>query len=352
MNLEEIINGIVKPDIKYYEYAKKHFDGIAKPIGSFGKLEDIIAQICSIEERKIPSIKKRAVVVFCSDNGIVEEGVSQVGQFVTANVFRSINDKTACISNLAKETSCDVFAVDMGINDIFPKDKGIHKKIAMGTDNFLKGHAMSYEDAKKAIFAGFEMAEQLNRSHYDIAVAGEMGIGNTTTSAAVVSCLLNLTVEDVTGKGAGLSDEGLLKKIDVIKKGISINAPDCNDVLDVISKIGGFDIAAMCGFYLGCAYYKMPCILDGFIALSAALCAVKLCSITKEYLIPSHKSSEKGMKYVLDHLNLSPVLDGNFHQGEGCGAVMLLPLLDLGITIYNTQQSFADMEMKPYERFN
>ena len=183
-------------------------------------------------------------------------------------------------------------------------------------------------------------------------MAGEMGIGNTTTSAAVVSCLLNINAEDSAGKGAGLSDEGLIKKIDVIKRGILINNPKSNDVLDVLSKMGGFDIAAMCGFYLGCAYYKIPCILDGFISLTAALCAVKLCGITLEYLIPSHKSSEKGMKYVLDYLNISPILDGNFHQGEGCGAIMLSPLLDLGINIYNTQQSFADMEMKPYERFN
>lgn len=352
MNLDEIISGIKAPDAEYYQYAKKHFDNIAKPIGSFGKLEDIVAQICSIEEKTIPTIKKRAAVVFCSDNGIVEEGVSQVGQFVTANVFKSINDKCACISNLAMEVGCDVFAVDVGINAPFLNGEGINKKTAMGTHNFLKGCAMSKDEAVKAVFTGFEMAQQLKTKGYDIALAGEMGIGNTTTSSAVVCCLLRIKAEEAAGKGAGLSDAGLLKKIAVIKEGILKNKPDCDNVIDVLSKLGGFDIAAMCGFYLGCAYYKLPCILDGFIALTAALCAVKLCGITVKYLIPSHKSTEKGMKYVLESLNLSPILDGNFHQGEGCGAMMLLPLLDLSLTIYKKQQSFADIKMKPYERFD
>ena len=351
MTLEEITKGIEAPDEIYYKKALERFDSIAKPIGSFGKLEEITAQICSIQKTLDPCISKRAVAVFCADNGIVEEGVSQVGQFVTANVFKNILDGSACISNLANCAHADTFAVDVGINDLLPKDKGIHKKVAMGTENFLKGPAMTRENCEKAILAGFETAKLLTEKGYDILIAGEMGIGNTTTSSAVVSCLLGLPAEDVTGRGAGLSDEGLEHKINVIKKGISLNKPDKTDVLDVLSKVGGFDIAAMCGFYLGCAYFKKPCIVDGFIALTAALFAVKLNSITAKYLIPSHKSSEKAVSALLSFLEMAPILDCNFHQGEGCGAVSLLPLLDMGMSIYKNQQSFTDMEMKPYERF-
>ncbi len=342
MRLFEAITKIEKTDEKAMEKARKHWLSIAKPLFSLGKLEDIIIKISGIKKTSEYSIEKKALIVMCADNGVVEEGVTQTGQAVTATVTENFAKGLTSACFMSEIAGVDVFPVDIGVAvDV----KGVTEKnikIAYGTKNIAKGPAMSEEQALSAIEVGINKVIELKNKGYDIIATGEMGIGNTTTSSAVTSFLFDVPAEEITGRGAGLTSEGLRKKIDVVKKAIEINKPDRHDMTDIISKIGGLDIAGLVGVFIGGALCRVPIVIDGFISSVSAVLAVEICPEIKDYIIASHISKEPAGKFVLDKLGLSPVITADMCLGEGTGAVALFPLLDMAYRVYSKMNTFEN----------
>ena len=273
MKLQETIEKIRPLDENAMECARKHWDSIAHPLHSLGKLEDMVVQIAGITGTSKVQAHKRVLVPMCADNGVVEEGVTQTGQEITALVAENFLCTKAASSIMCKSVKCDIFPVDVGVAS---EVSILNRKIAYGTKNMAKEPAMTREQAVQAVETGIEIAEMMKEKGYDIIATGEMGIGNTTTSSAVASVLLDLPVETMTGRGAGLSTQGFHKKIQVIKDAIALHKPDKEDALDVLSKVGGFDIAAIAGLFLGGAALQMPVIIDGVISATAALAAAAI----------------------------------------------------------------------------
>lgn len=347
MTLEEAKKQITPLNTKAMEEAVEHWNSIAKPLHSLGKLEDLVVQLAGIAGTPNVKIEKRALVAMCADNGVVEEGVTQSGQEVTAIVAENFlkAETTACI--MAKNCGADVYPVDVGM----AADTKVRTdlKVAHGTKNMAKTPAMTREEAIKAIEAGIFMAEELKDRGYQILATGEMGIGNTTTSSAVASVLMEEPVETMTGRGAGLTSEGLARKIKVIKDAIALHKPDREDAIDVLAKVGGFDIAGMAGVFFGGAALKIPVIMDGFISCVAALVAVSICPEVSGYILASHVSKEPAARLILEYLQKEAVIHGDMCLGEGTGAIALLPLLDLGIAVYHSMSTFEEIHVEQYE---
>ncbi len=347
MKYEEAIDCIGAPDAEAMLRCARRWDSIAKPLHSLGKLEDALIQIAGVTGDTQIELKKKVLVIFCADNGVVEEGVTQATSEVTAIVAENFLSLNSCACVMAKQIGADVIPIDIGMNRDTKLSK--NKKIAYGTNSILRGPAMTREQALQAIEVGINTALELKEQNYNIIATGEMGIGNTTTSSAVASVMLDLSVESVTGKGAGLSDIGLLRKIDVIKGAIAINKPDKNDPIDVLSKLGGYDIAGMVGVYLGGAVAKIPVIIDGFISAVAALLAIRINPKTREYILASHVSKEKAGRLLLEAMDKEPFLTCEMCLGEGTGAIALLPLLDLGVAVYNQMSTFEQIAVEAYQ---
>lgn len=346
MTLEEAKKKIQKPDEQAKELCRRRWDSIAKPLHSLGKLEDYFVKIAGMTGSSQITLQKKALVVMCADNGVVEEGVTQTGQEVTALVTENFMKKQATSSVLCQMTGADIVPVDIGV----AVDTSVmNRKIAYGTKNMTKGPAMSRSQALQAIETGISIVGELKEKGYRILATGEMGIGNTTTSSAVASVLLDLPVEEMTGRGAGLSSEGLKRKIAAIKKAIQVNQPDRQDAVDVLAKVGGFDIAGLAGVFLGGAVYRIPVVIDGFISGVAALCAASICPEAKEYMLASHVSKEPAAIQVLDALGMEAPLHCDMCLGEGTGAVTLFPILSLAEAVYNGMSTFHDIKMKEYQ---
>lgn len=348
MTLWEAIKGVrpVCEDVR--RQALEHWDRVAKPLGSLGVLEEDIVRIAAASRRPDVSLKRKAIVVMCGDNGIVKEGVTQTGQEVTAIVAGNMARGDSCVCIMAGLAGADVIPVDVGMacREEIP---GVHNhKVARGTRDFLEGPAMTREETVMAMEAGIRMALWLKDQGYELAGSGEMGIGNTTTSSAVLSVLLDADAELVTGRGAGLSAEGCSRKIQVIREGIRIHAPRREDPVDVLSKVGGFDLAALTGFYVGCAACGLPVVLDGLITGAAALAAAGLCPLVREYLLASHVSAEPAGRMVLKALGLTPAIDAGMCLGEGTGAAAMFPLLDMAAAVYTQMSSFEDIHVEQY----
>ena len=347
MTLEESLKQIRPLNREAMESAGKRWDSIAKPLHSLGKMEDLVIQIAGIQETPDISVKKRALVSMCADNGVVEEGVTQTGQEVTAIVAENFlsGDTSACV--MCRQCGTDVFPVDVGmvVNTKVPTDL----KVAMGTKNMTKEPAMTREEAIKGLEAGIEMVRRLKEKGYTLLATGEMGIGNTTTSSAVASVLLDEPVEKMTGRGAGLSGEGLNRKIAAIKKAVEVNKPDPSDAIDVLAKVGGFDIAGMAGVFLGGAALRVPVVIDGFISCVSALIAKKICPTAGDYMIASHVSKEPAARLLLEALEKEAVIHGDMCLGEGSGAVALFPYIDMGIAVYESMSTFEDIHVEQYE---
>lgn len=347
MTIEEAIAVIRPLDQQVMEQAKKRWDSIAKPLHSLGKMENLIIQIAGITGDYHVDIHKKALVAMCADNGVVEEGVTQTGQEVTAIVADNFVRGTSTVCVMCQQCGVDMKPVDIGmVTDSLARTD---LKVSYGTRNMAKGPAMTKEQARQAIQAGIRMAEELKSQGYQILATGEMGIGNTTTSSAVASVLLDQPVTRMTGRGAGLSSEGLLRKIHTIEKAIHLNQPDQADPVDVLAKVGGLDIAGLTGVYLGGAALGMPVVMDGFISSVAALAAKRMCALAGEYMIPSHMSKEPASGLLMEALDKDPVLHGDMCLGEGTGAVALFPFLDMGVTLYNTLSTFEDIHVEQYE---
>ncbi len=346
MTLEETIAAIRPLDQKASELCMEHWDALAKPLRSLGKLETCIAQIAGIQRNPKVNIEKKGLLVMCADNGVVTEGVTQTGQEVTAQVaenFAAENKATTTI--LCKKVGADIWPIDIGVY----RDTNIRNcKIAYGTKNLYLEPAMTREEAVKALETGINLVMEKKQEGYTLLAAGEMGIGNTTTSSAVASVLLNRPVEEMTGRGAGLSSKGLERKIEVIRHAIQLHQPDPEDAVDVLAKVGGFDIAGMAGVFLGGAAAGIPVVIDGFIAGVAALVAQRICPLAGDYMIASHISQEPATKQVLEALGKEAFLTADMHLGEGSGAVMLFPILDLAVEVYFKMATFQENDIENY----
>ena len=310
---------------------------LAKPPGSLGRLETLSIQLAGITGKVHNKIEKKHLLVFAADNGVVEEGVSSAPQSVTLMQTINLTRHKTGASTLCKHFGCEITVCDVGVNADIKEPKVLNKKIAYGTQNIVKGPAMTREQAEQAILIGYELAKATDT---DVIGIGEMGIGNTTTSSAVLSVLLDADVDAVTGRGGGITDQSFLKKKQVIKDAIAINAPYKDDVVDVLAKVGGFDIAAMCGAFLGCAAKRCPVVIDGFISAVAALCAYKLCPNAVQYFIPSHASYEIGYKLAMGAMNLQPLFLLGMRLGEGSGCPLAFEILDAACAIINDMATF------------
>ena len=328
MTLEETLVQIKPLDERAMEIAAKRWDSIAKPLHSLGKMEKLVIQIAGITGDPDIHIKTRALVPMCADNGVVEEGVTQTGQEVTAIVAENFlsGDTSACV--MSRQCGTKVIPVDIGMT---------------------KEPAMTREQAVQALETGIEMVRRLKEDGYGLLATGEMGIGNTTTSSAVASVLLNRPAEEMTGRGAGLSGDGLDRKIHAIKKAIAVNRPDPKDAIDVLAKVGGFDIAGMAGMFLGGAALGVPVVIDGFISCVAALIAQRICPQAGDYMIASHVSKEPAAHLILEALGKEAVLHGEMCLGEGSGAVALFPFLDMGVAVYESMSTFEDIHVEQYK---
>lgn len=340
--IEEKLLKIRGLDKKAMDNAKNFLDNLCKPLGSLGTLEDIVIQLCGIREEMVYNINKKTIVIMCSDNGIVEEGVSSCPKEVTATVTENFIKGTTGVCALSKFFNSDLTVVDIGVDKDFLTKDIINKKIMYGTRNMIKGPAMSRQEAIKAIECGIEIVEELVGKGYDLIGTGEMGIGNTTTSATVIAALTDLDSELIVGRGSGLTEEALEKKKDIVKKVLEINKPNKDDAIDVISKVGGLDIAGLCGVFLGGAIYRVPIVVDGLISSAAALCAFKLCNESKDFMIPSHLSKEPGADYVMKELGLNPMLNLGMRLGEGTGCTIAFSIIESAIYTANNMESFEN----------
>ena len=337
MELNTYLDSIKPLDEAAMAAARERQAQLAKPPGSLGRLEDLSIQLAGITGKVHNKIEKKHLLVFSADNGVVAEGVSSAPQSVTLMQTINLTRHKTGASTLCKHFGCEITVCDVGVNADIKEPKVLNKKIAYGTQNIVKGPAMSREQAMQAIMTGIELARNTDA---DVIGIGEMGIGNTTTSSAVLSVLLDADVEAVTGRGGGITDDSFLKKKQVIKDAITINNPDKNDVVDVLAKVGGFDIAAMCGAFLGCAAKRCPVVIDGFISAVAALCAYKLCPNAVQYFIPSHASYEIGYKLAMDAMNLQPLFLLGMRLGEGSGCPLAFEILDAACAILNDMATF------------
>ena len=348
MTLTELVSKINTPDKTASEAAFSRWQAIAKPLYSMGLLESIVVRLAGIQRTPHVDISKRTTIVMCADNGVVAEGVTQTGQEVTAVVAENMTRKATTLCHMSKLANSDVIPVDLGI--CRPVCEGVLDRCVIrgGTRNMAKEPAMTREECERAIITGAELAIELKEKGYNLLATGEMGIGNTTSSSAVASVLLGSPVEDMTGRGAGLSSDGLKRKISVIEQAINLHDPDPKDPVDVLSKVGGLDIAGMTGVFLGSAVCGIPVLIDGFISGTAALAAMRICETSVDYMLASHMSREPASGQVLEALGLKPLICADMCVGEGTGAVAAMPLLDMGIEVYKGMSTFSDIQIEAY----
>lgn len=342
------IKRIIPTDESARNAAHERWNSVAKPLCSLGLLEKAAEKIAAITGSENVDISKRAVVVMCADNGVVCEGVTQSDSSVTAICAKAIAEGTSNINRMAQTFGAEVLAVDIGINRDVECSGLLKRKIAYGTDNIAVGPAMTVSQAEQAIAVGMDIVRDLKNKGVKIIVTGEMGIGNTTTASALSSVLLDLPPRSVTGRGAGLDSEALKRKKEVVERAIAVNKPDINKPVELLAKLGGFDIAGMTGLFLGGAYYHIPVVIDGVISGAAAALACGINPIAAEYMLPSHVSGEPAGKLLLEKIGLKPFITAEMRLGEGTGGVLLLPMLDGALSVYEHAHRFEDISIERY----
>ena len=345
-SLQAITGSIIPLNTHWVTRAQERTAQLVMPTRALGRLHSIAEQICAIQETLTPEVQQKAVLIMAGDHGVVDEGVSAYPQVITAEMVRTFIQGGAGINAITRHVGAEVWVVDMGIiSDVDPGvlDEGnrmlVHK-VARGTANFTKGPAMSPQAAKKAVLTGFCLATELFDKGVQIIGTGDMGIGNTTPSAAVGSVITGLGLDEIVGRGTGVDDEGLLRKKDAIRRGIDQNRPDPRDGLDVLSKIGGFEIGAIAGCILAGAFHRRPVVIDGFISTAGALVACALCPPVVDYLLAGHCSQESGHAAMLRYLGLEPILDLGMRLGEGTGAALAMSIIDGAIRVFNEVMTF------------
>lgn len=352
MNFDVFNREIPLPDEKARQSCRERWQSLAKPLGGLGELENIICDIAALTCTDKVNLKKRMVVVMCADNGVVAEKVTQTASTTTALVASNIAHGSASIRHMARRAYCDVAVVDVGMIE-HPRIYGLLDfSVDKGTKNIARCPAMTAEQALKAIENGIAVVKRCKAQGYNIIIAAEMGIGNTTTAAAMASVLLDKDSDEITGRGAGLSDEAFAHKREVVKKAIEVNKPDKEDVFDVLCKLGGFDIAAMIGLYIGGALMRVPVLVDGLISAVAAFAAIKLCPSCTPAVFATHLSAEPAAKLIFEAMGKKPFITAGMHLGEGTGAVCALPLLDMALAVYEEMSTFAQVGMDAYQDYS
>jgi len=344
----KIVNNIKPLDFELMEKARERFNVLTKPQGSLGRLEDFACQVVGISGNLFPTIERKVIFVMAGDHGVAREGVSAFPQVVTFQMVKNIIRGGAAINVLARQVGAEVIVVDMGVaEDFLEKDNRIiKKKISQGTKNITKGPAMSKIEAEQAIIAGIEVFEnEFNKKPIDLIGLGEMGIANTTPSSAIVACLTASKVEEVTGRGTGISQQQLRNKIKVIKKAIRTNSPHLEDAIDVLSKIGGFEIGGLVGCILAAASYRVPVVMDGFISCASALIAIKLAPLVRDYLLASHNSQEGGHRIALQYMEKVPMFDLGLRLGEGTGAALGITFVEAAVRILKEMATFREAKV-------
>ncbi|UCD15201.1 MAG: nicotinate-nucleotide--dimethylbenzimidazole phosphoribosyltransferase [Candidatus Omnitrophota bacterium] len=343
--IKETIDRITDIDSSLMEKAQQHLDNLTKPQGSLGKLEDLAKLVVSITQKEAPSLKNKVIFTLAADHGVAAEGVSAFPQGVTAQMVYNFINEGAAINVLAKHVGAKVVVADVGVAEELKMQtaKLKIKKIGYGTKNIIAEPAMSREEGIKSIEAGIELfEEEYANNGIDIVGTGEMGIANTTASSAICAVITGAPVEDVTGRGTGIDEAALSNKIKVIKKALGLRQPDSKDALDVLSKVGGFEIGGVAGIILAAASKKVPVVIDGFISAAAALIAYTLAPKVKKYMIAAHCSVEKGHRIILKHMGIEPLLDLNLRLGEGTGAALAMNIIEAGVKILNEMATFKD----------
>jgi len=348
--IKETATAIKELDKSYFEKAQERLDSLTKPRGSLGRLEELAAQVVTIREDLAPKLDNKVIFTFAGDHGVTEEGVSAFPKEVTPQMVFNFLNGGAGINVLARQAGAEVAVVDIGVDYDFEEAEGlIQKKVVKGTKNMAKGPAMTREEAEKCIEVGINLANDFADKGYNLFGTGEMGIGNTTPSSAIITVFSGKSAREVTGRGTGIDDEALENKAKVIEKAIELNKPDANDAIDVLTKVGGAEIAGIAGLCLGAAARGIPVLIDGFISTAGALIAYEIEPKVKEYMISAHKSVEKGHEIMLERMGLRPIIDLDFRLGEGTGAAIGMAIVESAVRIYNEMATFAEASVSEEE---
>jgi nicotinate-nucleotide--dimethylbenzimidazole phosphoribosyltransferase len=348
MKLAEIIDGIKPVDPRWIQKAQERTTQLVMPTRALGRLHEISEQLCGIQQTLQPTIDKKAILIMAGDHGVVTEGVSAYPQEVTPAMVQTFLAGGAGINAISRQVGADVWVVDMGIipqldvGNMPGADCLIVEKVGNGTANFTSGPAMSRQDAQKAIQVGFEQATKLIENGVDLLGTGDMGIGNTTPSAAIGVVLGRASLDDMVGRGTGVDAAGLTRKRDVVRQALEINSPDPEDGLDVLAKVGGFEIGGIAGVILAGAYHRRTLVVDGFISTAGALIAHALCPTVKDYCFAGHRSSETGHGIMLKHLGLEPILDLGMRLGEGTGAALAMGVIQGAVGMFKEVLTFEE----------
>ena len=341
-DLDEIVLGITDLDAEHMKAAQERQNTLTKPAGSLGMLEQISIRLAGMQGTTRPVIGKKTVIVMAGDHGITEEGGSAYPTDVTAQNGYNFAAGGAAVNVLAKQAEADVVVVDVGVNQVIDSKQVIAKKVRPGTANMTKGPAMTRDEALAAIFVGVEVAEEVIAKGASLIATGDMGIGNTSASSAIISILGSIELEDIVGRGTGIDDEGLDRKLLAIRKAIDVNKPDSQDPLDVLHKVGGLEIAGLSGVIMACARRRTPVVIDGFISSAAALVAAKIAPKSVNYMIASHLSAESGHSLALAEVGLTPMLHMNMRLGEGTGAVIAMNIIHSAAKLMQDMATFEE----------
>jgi nicotinate-nucleotide--dimethylbenzimidazole phosphoribosyltransferase len=342
-SLSQVLNKIESVDERIMQLARKRQDSLTKPRGSLGKLEDVSVRVAGMRRCITSTFDNKAIVVMAADHGVVAEGVSAYPQEVTRQMVYPFLAGCAAVNVFARHIGARVAVADMGVIGGFEPNPLLEcKSIAFGTANMAQGPAMSRKQATDAIEAGIAVIESQIARGLDIVGTGEMGIGNTTAASAICAAFTGRSAANVTGRGTGIDEKQMLHKIEVINRALEVNHPDSNDALDVLSKVGGFEIGGLTGVILGAAANRIPVVIDGFISGAAALIAVKLCPMVKDYLIASHLSVEQGHRIMLEYMGLQPLLSLDMRLGEGTGAALGISLVEASVKILKEMKTFDE----------
>lgn len=341
--LEETIAAVKPLDVAAMRAARERQDQLTKPLGSLGRLEELSIQVAGITGNPRPKITRKAIIVMAADHGVVRQGVSLYPQEVTAQMVHGFLEGHAAINVLARHIGARVTVVDMGVIGGFERHPGlVCRMIDFGTKDMTEGPAMSRTQAVRAIESGIEVLEAEREKGLDLVGTGDMGIGNTTASSAITAAITGRPPAEVTGRGTGLGDEQLTRKIRLVEKALRCNAPDPSDALDVLAKVGGFEIGGIAGVILAAAAHRIPVVIDGFISGAAALIAFGLCPQSKDYMIAGHRSVEIGHRAIYEHIGLAPVLDLGMRLGEGTGGALAMHLVEASCKILDEMLTFAE----------
>ena len=344
--LREKLRAISPLKEEFFALAQARLDSLTKPLGSLGQLEEIARRYVAIVENPRPRIQRKIIFTFAADHGVTAEGVSAYPKEVTPQMVDNILGQGAGVNVLARHAGARVIVVDIGVDhDFSPRDGLTIRKVARGTANIARGPAMTRNQALQALLVGVEMADQAKEQNVDLVGTGDMGIGNTTPSSAILACLTQLPVSQVTHRGTGIDDSTLHHKIKVIEQAISLNRPDPQDPLDILSKIGGLEIAGIAGLIIGCAAQRIPVVVDGFISTAGAMIAVELNPLIKEYIFASHQSVEIGHRFMWEHIGQKPILNLALRLGEGTGSALAMSIIEAAVRVLNEMATFHEAKV-------